>query len=139
MIIACFLIYGAGVEPRPQILQPFITLVYQSWTMHDDVSGAISEMNEWQGIPKYSEETRRNATLATTDPTWLEQGSNPGRREWRPANNRLIYGTTSAFYLTSNTKHRRIQQNLNLYNHSPIRLHDVLLNKLSTRTILPLR
>jgi hypothetical protein len=35
---------------------------------------------DWQGKPKYSEKTRPSATLSTTNPTWLDPGSNPGRR-----------------------------------------------------------
>jgi hypothetical protein len=45
------------------------------------------------GKPKYSEKTCPSATLSTTNPTWPEPGSNPGRRGGKPANNRLSYGT----------------------------------------------
>jgi hypothetical protein len=31
--------------------------------------------------------------LSTTNPTWSDPGSNPGRRGWKPATNRLSYGT----------------------------------------------
>jgi hypothetical protein len=34
----------------------------------------------WQGKPKYSEETCPSATLSTKNPTWPELESNPGRR-----------------------------------------------------------
>jgi hypothetical protein len=30
--------------------------------------------------------------LSTTNPTWLDPGSNPGRRGGKPANNSLSYG-----------------------------------------------
>jgi hypothetical protein len=46
----------------------------------------------WQGKPKYSEKSRPSATLFTTNPTWLDLGSNPGRGRlttWAMA--RLIY------------------------------------------------
>jgi hypothetical protein len=46
-----------------------------------------------QGTPKYSEKTCPSATLSTTDPTWPDLGSNPGRRGGKPATNRLSYGT----------------------------------------------
>jgi hypothetical protein len=46
----------------------------------------------WQGKPKYSEKTCSNATLSTTNPTWPDVGSDPGRRGGKPATNRLIYG-----------------------------------------------
>jgi hypothetical protein len=49
---------------------------------------------DWQGKPKYSEKTCRSATSSTTNPTWPEPGSNPGRRGGKPAINRLSYGTT---------------------------------------------
>jgi hypothetical protein len=51
--------------------------------------GAISGMNNWQGKPKYSEKTCPSAALSTTNPTLLDQGSNPGRRDGKPAINRL--------------------------------------------------
>jgi hypothetical protein len=37
-----------------------------------------------------------SATLPTTNPTWLDLSSNPGRRDGKPAPNRLGYGT--AYY-----------------------------------------
>jgi hypothetical protein len=52
-----------------------------------------SRWNEnWQEKPKYSEKTCPIATLST-NPTWLDQGSNPGRRGGKPETNRLSYGT----------------------------------------------
>jgi hypothetical protein len=47
---------------------------------------------DWQGKPKYSEKTCPSDTLSTTNPTWLDPGSNPGRRGGKPATNRLSYG-----------------------------------------------
>jgi hypothetical protein len=53
-----------------------------------------SRWNEnWQGKPQYSEKTFPSATLSTTNPTWPDLGSNPGRRGGKPATNRLSYGT----------------------------------------------
>jgi hypothetical protein len=49
----------------------------------------------WQGKPKYSEETCPNATLSIKNPTWLDLGSNPGSRDGKPATNSLSYGTAS--------------------------------------------
>jgi hypothetical protein len=37
-----------------------------------------------------------SATLPTTNPTWLDLGSNPGRHGGKPAINNLSYGT--AYY-----------------------------------------
>jgi hypothetical protein len=48
---------------------------------------------DWQGKPKYSEKTCPSATLSTTNPSWPDLGSNSGRRSWKPATNRLSYGT----------------------------------------------
>jgi hypothetical protein len=57
-----------------------------------------SRWNEnWQGTPKYSEKTCPSASLSTTNPTWTNLGSNPGRRGGKPATNRLSYGTASLF------------------------------------------
>jgi hypothetical protein len=53
----------------------------------------IIRWNEnWQGKPKYLEKTCPTATLSTTNPTWPDPGSNPGRRGGKPATNRLSYG-----------------------------------------------
>jgi hypothetical protein len=46
-----------------------------------------------QGKPKYSEKTCPSATLSTTNPTWPDLGSSPGRRGSKPVTNRLSYGT----------------------------------------------
>jgi hypothetical protein len=45
------------------------------------------------GKPKYSEKTCPNATSSTTNPTWLDPGSNPGLRGGKPATNRFSYGS----------------------------------------------
>jgi hypothetical protein len=46
-----------------------------------------------QGKPKYSEKTCPSATLSTTNSTWPDLWSNPGRRGGKSATNRLSYGT----------------------------------------------
>jgi hypothetical protein len=50
---------------------------------------------EWELAKKmnYLEKTCPSATLSTTNPTWPDLGSNPGRRGGKPATNRLSYGT----------------------------------------------
>jgi hypothetical protein len=88
-------ICGAGVEPSPLLLRPFISLLYQPWMIDDDC-GAISGMNEWQGKPKYSEKICPSAALSTTHPTWLDMGINPDRRRGKPATKRLSYGTANS-------------------------------------------
>jgi hypothetical protein len=68
-------------------------LLYQSWMIDGDGCGAISGMNEWQGKPKYWEKTCPSAT--TTDPTWLDPGSNPGHHGGKPVTNHLSHGTAT--------------------------------------------
>jgi hypothetical protein len=62
---------------------------------------------DWQGKPKYSEKTCPSATLSTTNPTWPDLGSNPGRRGGKLATNRLIYGASMgpSVYSVSQTSH----------------------------------
>jgi hypothetical protein len=62
--------------------------------MDDNNCGAISGRNEWQGKPKYSEETCPSVALSTTDPSRLNPGSNLSSGGGKPAINRLRYGTT---------------------------------------------
>jgi hypothetical protein len=47
---------------------------------------------DWQGKPKYSEETCPSATLPTTNPTCLDPVLNPIHRGGKPATNRLSHG-----------------------------------------------
>jgi hypothetical protein len=55
-----------------------------------------SQWNDnWQGKPKYSEKFFPSATLSTTNPTWPDLGSNPGRRGGKSATNSLSYGTAA--------------------------------------------
>jgi hypothetical protein len=48
-----YLSVGAGVEPSPLLLRPFIDLLHQP-LMTDDDCGAIGGVNEWQGKGKAS-------------------------------------------------------------------------------------
>jgi hypothetical protein len=57
---------------------------------------------DWQGKPKYAEKTCPSATLSTTNPTWPDLGSNPGRRGGKPATNRLSYGAALTQHLAEN-------------------------------------
>jgi hypothetical protein len=47
----------------------------------------------WQGKPRYSEKTFPSAILSTTNSTWPDLSSNPGRCGGKLATNRLSYGT----------------------------------------------
>jgi hypothetical protein len=49
-------------------------------------------LNDWQEKPKYSVKTCPSAALSTTNLIWPELGSNL-RWIWKPATNRLNYGT----------------------------------------------
>jgi hypothetical protein len=91
------------VEPSSLLLRPFIGPLSQPWTIEGDDCGVTGGMNEWQGKPKYSEETCPSAAVSTTDPTWLD----PGRWGRKPATNRLRcdtvgsdegYGTVGEFW-----------------------------------------
>jgi hypothetical protein len=65
-----------------------------------------SRWNEnWKGKPKYSEKTCPSATLFTTNPTWPDLGSNPGRRGGKPATNHLSYGTAFVYVSVHSNKH----------------------------------
>jgi hypothetical protein len=63
----------------------------------------------WQGKPNYSK-TCPTATSSTTNPTWPDPCSNPGRRSGKPTTNCLSYGTAIA---ASWTKYFGI--NINIY------------------------
>jgi hypothetical protein len=45
----------------------------------DDGWWWLEQWNDWQGKPKYSEETCPSAALSTTNPTWPDLGSNASR------------------------------------------------------------
>jgi hypothetical protein len=57
-----------------------------------DDDGEIGGMLIWEGKPKYSEITCPSASLSTTNPTYCPH-ANPARRDGKPANKRLSYGT----------------------------------------------
>jgi hypothetical protein len=79
--IFCVIYYWVGAEPNPLLLlRPFIGLLYQPWMIDGDDCGVVGAMNDCKGKVKYSEKTHPSAALSTTNPTWLDLGSNPGRR-----------------------------------------------------------
>jgi hypothetical protein len=67
--------YAAGVESTPRLLQRFIGLLYQHWTIDRDVCGPIRGMNRWQGKENYWQKTCPIAALSTTDTTRIHTGS----------------------------------------------------------------
>jgi hypothetical protein len=60
-----------------------------------DECGAADGMKIGRG-----NQTCPNATSSTTNPTWPDLGSNPGRRGGEPATNSLSYGTALRYPLT---------------------------------------
>jgi hypothetical protein len=52
-------------------------------------------VNVWQGKTRYSEKTCPSAALSTANPTYCPD-ANPGRRDGKPAINRLSYGTATS-------------------------------------------
>jgi hypothetical protein len=52
-----------------------------------------SRWNDWQGKPKYSKNICPSAALSSTNLTWLDLGSNPGRHGGKPATNCLSNDT----------------------------------------------
>jgi hypothetical protein len=72
-------------------------------TMLTDVFHGISyrKMSPHQkGSAANFENSCPSATLSTTNPTWPDPGSNPGRRDGKPATNRLSYGGALVLYVT---------------------------------------
>jgi hypothetical protein len=57
----------------------------------------VEQLVEWSlaGETEVLGETCPSATLSTTIPTWPDPGSSPGRRDGKPATNRLSYGAAS--------------------------------------------
>jgi hypothetical protein len=78
-LLIVFLVSWGGVRLSP---------LGRQWWMS---SGQWNE--NWQVEPKYSKKFCTSATLSTTNPTWADLGLNTGRRGWKPATNRLSYGT----------------------------------------------
>jgi hypothetical protein len=90
------LIYWAGAEPSPLVLKPFIGLLYQRRVTEGGDCGAVEQLVAWMN-GRGNRSTRRKPApvqLSATDSTWLDPGSNPGRRGGKPATSRLSYGTT---------------------------------------------
>jgi hypothetical protein len=79
-----FLVSRGGVRLRPLGTSatnwPIVPATDDRWWWM-----CSSRWNEnWQGRPKYSENTCPSATLSSTNPTWPDLGSNPGRRGGKP-------------------------------------------------------
>jgi hypothetical protein len=53
----------------------------------------MENLVEWRlaGETEVSEKTYPSATFSTTNPTWPDSGSNPGRRVGKPVTNSLSY------------------------------------------------
>jgi hypothetical protein len=90
-----------GVRLSPLGTSANVCLLYQPRMIDGDEWWLWSSWwnEDWHGKPKYSEKTFPSATLSTTNPTWPDMRSNPGRRGGKPATNRLSYGTASTLGL----------------------------------------
>jgi hypothetical protein len=73
--------FGTAATDWPIVTYPWWLWLWRIWWNEDR-----------QRNPKYSEKTRPSATLSTTNPTWPDPRSNPGRRGGKPGTNRLSYG-----------------------------------------------
>jgi hypothetical protein len=62
---------------------------------------SVEQSVEWE-LAEETEVVGENflsVSLSTTNPTWPDLGSNPGRRGGKAASNRLHYGTAFSNYL----------------------------------------
>jgi hypothetical protein len=60
---------------------------------------SVEQLVQWE-LAEETEVLGENlpqCTLSTTNPTWPDLGSIPGRRGGKPATNRLSYGTAFCF------------------------------------------
>jgi hypothetical protein len=94
MIIIIIIIISV-VRLSPVGTAATIGLLYQSQMMDDGDCGEIG--GKLAGETEVLGENLLNATLSTTNPTWPDPGSNPGRHGGKPATNRLSYDTASTF------------------------------------------
>jgi hypothetical protein len=79
-----------GVELSPLLLRPLSGLLYQPQMMNYDECGAVCGMLG-RGKPKYCEKICPSAALSTTNPTWPDPDSNPGRHGGKQATNCLRF------------------------------------------------
>jgi hypothetical protein len=82
---------GMGLDSRPK-RGCLLTLAYYSFPRWYEFG------ERWRNdMTGENRRTRRNtcpsATLSTTNPTWIDLGTNPGLRGERPATNDLSHGT----------------------------------------------
>jgi hypothetical protein len=98
--LSCYIAFNYNIKRQEVRLSPLGTsaTIWPIIPAPDDRWWVWSNWwNEnWQGKPKYLEETCPGATLSTTNPTWPDLGSNPVHRGGKPATNRLSYGTPIA-------------------------------------------
>jgi hypothetical protein len=91
-VLSFFLSLGVGWDWVHLVRRPLTGLLYQPRMIDDDECEAVGGMRIGRG----NRSTRRKparATLSTTNPTWFDSGSNPGRHGGKPATNRLSYCT----------------------------------------------
>jgi hypothetical protein len=85
-----FFILDVGWDLSPLGTSATTGLLYQPRMMDDDECGAVGGMSD-----REDRSTRRktcpSAALSTTNPTWPDTGSNPGRSPRKQSSNRLSY------------------------------------------------
>jgi hypothetical protein len=87
-VLVSFLFFWSGVRLSPLGIQPIVPAKDDKWWC----AWGSRWYENWQGKQKYSEKTYPSATSSTTNPTWPDLGSKPGRCggiRGNPAFNRL--------------------------------------------------
>jgi hypothetical protein len=93
-----FSFLGLG-ERVHSVRRPLFGLLYQPRVIDDEcgtVGGIRIGRRDWSTRKK----SWASATLSTTNPTWRDLVSNPGRRRGKRATNRLNYGTALSVAVT---------------------------------------
>jgi hypothetical protein len=91
-----FIIILSEVRLSPLGTAATTGLFYQPQMTDDGDRGAIGGMKIGRGNRSTRRKPAPRATLSTTNTTWPDPGSNPGRRGGKPATNRLSYGAALA-------------------------------------------
>jgi hypothetical protein len=94
-----FFLHGEGPRSRCYGRTTALRLFVQPYDEDEQFFYQVLQVMEhqWNEIDRGKPTTRRktcpSAILSTTNPTWIDAGSNPGVRSGRPATNRLSHGT----------------------------------------------
>jgi hypothetical protein len=122
---------------------PIFGLLYQPRMTNDDACGAVGGMRIGRGNRNTPRRPAPSATLSTTNPTWHDLRSNPGRSIGKPANNRLNYGMATDYeislddtllscVLVTNNAGSGLDKQVYLLMIPPIITHNYSANSIST-------